>query len=654
METDSVIDGSHIKKLRDLHLFSITVAQLWDDHGEEDRRNSSWYAHNDNSKFRSNRVCNGLTEGLELDDTCRSLEDIELTQMEDMGLPRSFNTSKKRNIMAKGKKNKMRALSEMEHLYARKGRWEEALEVPKASDGEGFNAMHFDDTIALAFRSDVSEEVSEHHSACECVPSVCESGITSCEVGEKGAYDELSSVTGNCDVDTDNAHVSLMSEGAIRVDAHPTNLDSIFFLGNLDQVVGLGDSKPFEHKCRQGSSMDSGDAESEKLCVYNIIEQPKFLDSGVSSESSVMSDLAFQDKYEYYGDVGELSVYLETVSKCYYYYNFKTQEWVDQPGAEYLAYFGTTFNPSYVTADASSSSEHQDELNGLISCSKTRKNSDEVLSSDIDSFLNNINQLVSEEVMSSTTGELARQQEPLSYEREEKARTVWGLGNISSSTNNEMQCEGMPEKYPIENRKYRLQKCSLFWKFDDGIRMDEEAWFSVTPESVARHHALRCTNSGIVVDCFTGVGGNAIQLAKRGHHVIAIDIDPIKIDYAQHNAAIYGVDDSIEFIKGDFFGLAPKLKAQTVFLSPPWGGPDYAKVRVYQLTMLKPHDGYFLFNTARKIGSAIVMYLPRNVDINQLAELALSVHPPMELEIEKNFLNGKFKAITAYFNDTSV
>lgn len=51
----------------------------------------------------------------------------------------------------------------------------------------------------------------------------------------------------------------------------------------------------------------------------------------------------------------------------------------------------------------------------------------------------------------------------------------------------------------------------------------------------------------------------------RSKHVIAIDIDPKKIDYAQHNAAIYGVDDHIEFIRGDSFLLAPKLKV----LPPP-------------------------------------------------------------------------------------
>ncbi|KAL7001930.1 hypothetical protein U1Q18_003077 [Sarracenia purpurea var. burkii] len=53
----------------------------------------------------------------------------------------------------------------------------------------------------------------------------------------------------------------------------------------------------------------------------------------------------------------------------------------------------------------------------------------------------------------------------------------------------------------------------LFSKYDEGIRMDEEGWFLITPEVIAIWHAKR-SDGGLVVDCFTGVGGNAIQFAK--------------------------------------------------------------------------------------------------------------------------------------------
>ncbi|GFP92726.1 trimethylguanosine synthase [Phtheirospermum japonicum] len=202
--------------------------------------------------------------------------------------------------------------------------------------------------------------------------------------------------------------------------------------------------------------------------------------------------------------------------------------------------------------------------------------------------------------------------------------------------------------------KYWCQRYLLFSRFDYGIQMDEEGWFSVTPEPLAKHHAVRCGN-GTIVDFFTGVGGNAIQFAQRSKHVIAIDIDPNKINYARHNAAIYEVDDNIDFIKGDSFSLAPKLQANTVFMSPPWGGPDYSKVKTFDInTMLKPRDGQFLFDAGKTIAPKIVMFLPRNVNINQLAELSLSATPPWSLEVEMNYLNGRLKAITAYFSETSI
>lgn len=47
---------------------------------------------------------------------------------------------------------------------------------------------------------------------------------------------------------------------------------------------------------------------------------------------------------------------------------------------------------------------------------------------------------------------------------------------------------------------------------------------------------------------------------------------------AKHNASVYGVEENIEFLVGDFFELASKLSADMVFLSPPWGGPNYSEV----------------------------------------------------------------------------
>jgi trimethylguanosine synthase len=43
--------------------------------------------------------------------------------------------------------------------------------------------------------------------------------------------------------------------------------------------------------------------------------------------------------------------------------------------------------------------------------------------------------------------------------------------------------------------------------------MDEEGWYSVTPEEIAIKQAQRYRGK-VVIDCFSGVGGNTIQFAK--------------------------------------------------------------------------------------------------------------------------------------------
>ena len=107
--------------------------------------------------------------------------------------------------------------------------------------------------------------------------------------------------------------------------------------------------------------------------------------------------------------------------------------------------------------------------------------------------------------------------------------------------------------------KYWSQRYVLFRRFDEGAMLDLEGWYSVTPESIALHIALRClfglhsTSSSssysspsssstsiceisssfeesgevtlpkahaVVVDAFCGVGGNTIQFARFFDKVI--------------------------------------------------------------------------------------------------------------------------------------
>ena len=202
--------------------------------------------------------------------------------------------------------------------------------------------------------------------------------------------------------------------------------------------------------------------------------------------------------------------------------------------------------------------------------------------------------------------------------------------------------------------------------------MDEEGWYSVTPERVADQIAERC-RCDTILDAFCGVGGNAIAFAKtcergaqtfdilqcsclklRRHAVIALDTNPTRLALARHNAVIYGVADRIEFILTDYLSFAQSYlnlplksmrKIDVVFLSPPWGGPSYlsgstveagetvAKVAIdddvipieahpeYSLANIQPIHGGKLFELSRRISRNVAFFLPRNSKLEEICAL---------------------------------
>ncbi|XP_020279768.1 trimethylguanosine synthase isoform X2 [Pseudomyrmex gracilis] len=212
------------------------------------------------------------------------------------------------------------------------------------------------------------------------------------------------------------------------------------------------------------------------------------------------------------------------------------------------------------------------------------------------------------------------------------------------------QNKTIPKEIANDRRlfKFYIRRHGLFSKYDEGIKLDHESWYSVTPEEIAKNIAKRC-RCDTIIDAFCGAGSNSIQFAFTCERVIAIDIDPNKIENARHNARIYGVEDRIEFIIGDFLKLAPSLIADVVFLSPPWGGLDYKKQKVFDLESILPFvGGKGVFEAARKITDHVAYYLPKNSDPLQMTMLAGRYGA---VEIEQNIFNGRFTACTAYYGE---
>jgi trimethylguanosine synthase len=197
--------------------------------------------------------------------------------------------------------------------------------------------------------------------------------------------------------------------------------------------------------------------------------------------------------------------------------------------------------------------------------------------------------------------------------------------------------KSVPNPFDPLIQKYWNQRRRLFSRFDQGILLDQEGWFSVTPEQIADHVAARTVDlyrviqpaaeqGMIVLDAFCGCGGNSIAFGKQAavSQVICVDIDRSKLQRAASNAAIYQIPPSkIIFIEcnvlfllehcyrnGAFIldqpidtpekamamiaAMPPPVPTETtshgyyiggidmlprkidaVFMDPPWGGVDY-------------------------------------------------------------------------------
>ncbi|XP_054799408.1 uncharacterized protein LOC129303879 [Prosopis cineraria] len=696
---DSECYGPSVKALGSL--FKLTQVFLWDDGAQVS-----------SSAERPRPAEADDDKGLHLVPTT---EDMEFTrQMSALGLPLSFHTNKERSGQPKGKRKGKRSYQNpVDEALSRVN-----VEVisPDIYYDNASNSLSCISMLGESKSCHCDGSVGVDNSQCvsgEGHNAAIYTGVLSAVIREQIDDDKKEGVTdgaqdgdlliGNIFLSDDLKAASSSPVGSSAGGKGSLTVAGVSF-GGIEDGERLTDNECFEV-----SSIVCKDTEHETICNGDgatLQPMTHVSDSFPMSSEEIGFDRIADSSNS--GELGRWRVYWDAFYERNYFYNIRTQvsTWHPPPGMEHLAIGGCTEMDKGATVAATEEHGSQNKTYPLeetliieklakqdlcspeigfisdnmisdISVQSEGQSFELIESSSCDdgvSFCSMLGSLdyniSSHERCIKPTSEgndtcmditvpvmsgLHAKSDPSMKIQEMKVKRKPRRRRLYNETK-DRQFQELHEEYSAAIGKYWHQRYSLFSRFDHGIKMDEEGWFSVTPEPIAQHHALRCA-CGTIIDCFTGVGGNAIQfaVAQRCGQVIAIDIDPRKIDYARHNAAIYGVGDQIDFIIGDFFLLAPKLKADTVFLSPPWGGPDYAKVMTYDMkTMLKPHDGYVLFRVAKEIASRVVMFLPRNVDLNQLAELSLSACPPWSLEVEKVFLNGKLKAVTAYFSDTTV
>ncbi|CAD8061648.1 unnamed protein product [Paramecium primaurelia] len=212
---------------------------------------------------------------------------------------------------------------------------------------------------------------------------------------------------------------------------------------------------------------------------------------------------------------------------------------------------------------------------------------------------------------------------------------------------------GISIDIPKQIQKFYRKRFFLFKKFNEGIQLDEESWYSVIPEEMSIHIANKLKASSPdsdVIDGFCGSGGLAIQLAKCFKTVICIDIDPIKINNITNNLQVY--ESIATVIQMNFLEYTHTNQDFILIMCPPWGGLNYSH-QPYDLNSMKPslED---LLTKGLQMTSKIVLQLPKNIDIQQLVSIFKDVTDKLRLElkpieVEMMLINEQINQLIIYY-----
>lgn len=218
--------------------------------------------------------------------------------------------------------------------------------------------------------------------------------------------------------------------------------------------------------------------------------------------------------------------------------------------------------------------------------------------------------------------------------------------------------EGTGEKKTKEKTfRFNDNPINVFSLYEKGVKFNTENWEKVCPEKVARHIAQRSKleNYNLVLDAFSGIGGNTLQLAKEWPFVVSVDICEKQLNYLRHNAGVYAINDKIEYVLADFMKLnTQQIKPDLVFLNPPAEVRSNEKFSLF--SDIQP-DLIEILKKTFEMTKNFILLLPKNVDFQEIIEaLYFSIPSNMEqktVEIELIYINNSIEYVVVHYGDTS-
>ncbi|KAG5421648.1 tgs1 [Candida metapsilosis] len=235
---------------------------------------------------------------------------------------------------------------------------------------------------------------------------------------------------------------------------------------------------------------------------------------------------------------------------------------------------------------------------------------------------------------------------------------------------------------PPSSQKFWNRRYELFSRYDEGIYLSAELWYSVTPESIAKYIAqlfvkILPPDAEYGLDVCCGGGGNMIQFANFFDSVGGIEINGTNLYCAQHNTEVYGVQDKTWTLRADWREITqlkdnkevnydwipqsvrdarkdvpPNRIFDFVFSSPPWGGTGYDRSE-FNLYAMQPFNITELLKTMTQYTDNIGLFLPKSSSLMQLSLATKEVYGDYK-KCRAVYINSKGRcvALLALFGDT--
>lgn len=151
-------------------------------------------------------------------------------------------------------------------------------------------------------------------------------------------------------------------------------------------------------------------------------------------------------------------------------------------------------------------------------------------------------------------------------------------------------------------------------KFGDaaGLMLFTDDALQQASDPLIRAYRAGQIEADCVIDACCGIGADSLAFAQAGKSVLGIDLDPVRIEIARHNAVALGLSNA-HFEVADVRDAVPSSPCETVFFDP--ARRDARGNRIYDVERYLPPLS--LINDWRM--KNVIVKLSPGVDLEQLA-----------------------------------